>query len=147
MKKFQIKFMRTYSEEDGKKFLMCARCTVGEYLGFPMHYELKDYPERRGVFVTITLNGLLRGCIGFPFPIYSLNEGIPMAALGAAFEDPRFPPLTPQEFPNVKFKVSILSEFQPLDYLDDFELGRDGLYVEYKGLTGLLLPEVAIEHK
>ena len=132
-----------YSEEDGKKFLLSARSAVGKELGFPMNYELKGYPEKRGVFVTITLNKLLRGCIGFPFPVYPLEVAIPLAAREAAFNDPRFPPLTPEEFPYVKFKISILSEMQPMD---DIEIGKDGLYVEYNGYSGVLLPEVAVEY-
>jgi uncharacterized protein (TIGR00296 family) len=52
------------------------------------------FSEKRGVFVTLTKNGSLRGCIGFPYPVMPLGDAIVHAAGAAALEDPRFPPLT-----------------------------------------------------
>ena len=110
--------------------------------------EDKELSEKRGVFVTLTKNGELRGCIGFPYPTMPLGEAIFLAAKSAAFSDPRFPPLNEKEFIEVKVEVSVLSvpkETRPIP--ENIRIGEDGLMCEYEGFGGLLLPQVAIEHK
>lgn len=65
-------------------------------------FELKQKPELNakglGAFVTISKNGELRGCMGFVRSKLDLVETVRLASLAAAFEDPRFPPLTKDEF-------------------------------------------------
>ncbi|MGV8152181.1 MAG: AmmeMemoRadiSam system protein A [Candidatus Nanoarchaeia archaeon] len=105
----------------------------------------KEFKEKKGVFVTLKINGDLRGCIGFPYASHSLGEGIVLASKLAAFEDPRFEPLTKEEFLDVKVEVSVLSEPMPIK-IEDIEIGKHGLMCEYNGQGGLLLPQVAIEN-
>ncbi len=117
----------------------------GKKIRTPGYKELK---EKRGVFVTLTRNGELRGCIGFPYPSMPLGKAIILAAKSAAFGDPRFPPLSEKEFIEVKIEISILSvPEQTESRLENIRIGRDGLMCEYEGLGGLLLPQVAVEHK
>ena len=114
--------------------------------------EIPEYAkEKKGVFVTITKNNELRGCIGFPLPIYPLWEGVIKAARAAAYDDPRFPPLDKSEIKDIKIEISILTvpkeiEGDPKEYPKKIEIGKDGLIVEYDGYSGLLLPQVATEY-
>ena len=70
----------------------------------------KQFSEPSGVFVTLTLNEALRGCIGFSDAIYPLYRAVIDAAQSAAFKDPRFPPLSEEEFKQITIEVSILSK-------------------------------------
>ncbi len=111
----------------------------------------------RGVFVTLhtLVSGekMLRGCIGIPYPIKPLIEATIESALNAAFRDPRFPPLETNELPQLLVEVSVLTPPQPLTVADPREyplhivVGRDGLLVEGDWQRGLLLPQVAVEHR
>jgi uncharacterized protein (TIGR00296 family) len=109
--------------------------------------------EKRGVFVTLTESEELRGCIGFPLPLLPLAEATVKAALSAAFEDPRFPPLRREELERVLVEVSVLSPPEvirvknPRDYPKAVRVGEHGLIVEGLGTSGLLLPQVAVEWK
>ncbi|HEV2449458.1 MAG TPA: TIGR00296 family protein [Thermoplasmata archaeon] len=108
---------------------------------------------RRGVFVTLrtAVDGELRGCIGFPLPNLPLGRAIDDAALAAAAEDPRFPPVGPEELADITIEVSALTPPERLDPIGPEELlarvriGTDGLIVEGEGSGGLLLPQVAVE--
>jgi len=108
----------------------------------------KILKEKRGIFVTLTKHGELRGCIGFPYPTLPLGEAIMQAAKSAAFSDPRFPPLNEKELPEIKIEISILSLPEKIQAKpENIIIGKDGLMCEYSGFGGLLLPQVATEHK
>ena len=72
------------------------------------------FSEKRGVFVTITKKGELRGCIGFPYPVVPLKEALQGAAASAALEDPRFPPVRPDEISGISIEVTVLTPPAPL---------------------------------
>ena len=102
--------------------------------------------EERGAFVTLTINGRLRGCIGNIRGIAPLDETISRMAVSAATEDPRFPALEPGELEKVSIEISVLTPFEKISDPGAIEVGRDGLYIE-KGINrGLLLPQVATEY-
>jgi len=108
----------------------------------------KALEEKRGCFVTLTKNNELRGCIGFPYPFKPLGEAIVSAAKSAAFSDPRFPPLNEKELPEIKIEISILTLPEKIKAgPENIKIGEDGLMCEYEGFGGLLLPQVATEHK
>ncbi len=92
-----------------------------------------------GVFVTITINNALRGCIGFikPMPVV---KGVINAAINAAFNDPRFPPLTIDEFSKASFEVSLLSTPKPAG-INDVKRGV-GVILHCCGRSALFLPQV-----
>jgi uncharacterized protein len=109
--------------------------------------------EERGVFVTLkTLDGGLRGCIGYPYPVMPLGEAVVEAAVSAASRDPRFPEVTADELDAILVEVSALTRPEPIEYSSPKELpkliriGKDGLIVSSRGASGLLLPQVATEH-
>jgi len=107
--------------------------------------------QLRGCFVTLHKDSQLRGCIGFPRPIMPLYEQIIAASKAAAFEDPRFQPLSRNELKNIVIEISILSKPELIkvkdadEYLSNIEIGRDGLIIQGRS-SGLLLPQVATEY-
>jgi AmmeMemoRadiSam system protein B/AmmeMemoRadiSam system protein A len=102
--------------------------------------------EDRGAFVTLTISGQLRGCIGYIRAIKPLYETIAEMAVQAAFHDPRFPPLTKKEFEHTDIEISVLTPMILIDNVDEITVGRDGLYMVRGNYSGLLLPQVPVEH-
>jgi AmmeMemoRadiSam system protein A len=140
--------MVEYTEEDGKKFLRLARQAIeGELTGKSAKIpNKKKFRQARGIFVTLTKKGKLRGCIGFPEPVYSIGESIIKAAKAAAFSDLRFSPVEARELRDIKIEISILTIPQKCKP-EDIQVGKDGIICNYLGYSGLLLPQVATEHK
>lgn len=104
----------------------------------------KHMGEYRGAFTTLHLDGHLRGCIGFVEPIFPLYRTIYETARAAAFEDPRFLPVTIQELPRLEIEISVISSLNAVKP-DEIEVGSHGLMISHDGRRGLLLPQVAIE--
>jgi AmmeMemoRadiSam system protein A len=103
------------------------------------------FGEARGLFVTLRRRGELRGCIGTLAPEGDLSRTVPKFALRAAFSDPRFPPLSAEELLETDIEISVLTPPAPLEDPEALEIGRDGLILEARGRSGLLLPQVATE--
>jgi AmmeMemoRadiSam system protein A len=101
--------------------------------------------ESRGVFTTLYLRSELRGCVGYALPITSLYQAVIETARGAAFEDPRFPPVNASELADLKVSLSVLSPLKPIR-AEQVEIGRHGLLVTLGTRRGLLLPQVPLEH-
>jgi len=109
------------------------------------------FREKRGIFVTLTKAGELRGCIGFPYPVMPLGDAIEDAAVAAATGDPRFPPVHSDELASIRLEVTILTTPIPLEgdpgkRFEKVDVGRHGLIVRGRGMSGLLLPQVATEY-
>ena len=102
--------------------------------------------ERRGAFVTLHLEGMLRGCVGFVQPTRGLYQTIIEAALAAAFHDPRFLPVSEEEAPALQVEISVLSPLKPIAP-EAIVVGRHGLVVSRGSHRGLLLPQVAVEQE
>ena len=111
-----------------------------------------SFSEHGGVFVTISEHpsGALRGCIGYPEPVFSIVDSLKMSA-SAACHDPRFDDLTFEETGKCIFEVTLLTVPEeiryddPDDLIGSIEIGQDGLIMEFKGSRGLLLPQVPVE--
>ncbi|HHN73052.1 MAG TPA: AmmeMemoRadiSam system protein A, partial [Thermopetrobacter sp.] len=98
---------------------------AGELDARTVHELLERHPElgeNRASFVTLHRHGALRGCIGSILPVRPLIEDVIHNARAAAFEDPRFPPLTAEELPEVDIEVSLLTLPRPLPYDDVADL-------------------------
>jgi len=110
------------------------------------------FMELRGAFVTLNTfpDNMLRGCIGYPYPVFPLSKTISEAAK-AACHDPRFPDLSSGEAERVTVEVTVLTVPEPLgaltpnEIIEAVKIGRDGLIIEYNGRRGLLLPQVPVE--
>ncbi len=123
-----------------------AKGFEGERPVLPAHRELG---EKRGVFVTLLTwpSRELRGCIGFPLPVLPLAEAVVEAARHAAFNDPRFMPLSKEELDKIVIEVSVLTvPHETKDVMQELVIGKHGIICEWNGFSGLLLPQVAVEH-
>ena len=102
---------------------------------------------RAGAFVTLRIRGNLRGCIGYPEPELLLVDVVDRCAVSAALADPRFPPVSPDEWNDIDLELSILGPIESVGDIGEVIIGRDGLIVEFGRRRGLLLPQVAVEWK
>ena len=100
--------------------------------------------EYRGAFTTLHLHGKLRGCIGYVFATQSLYRTVAETARSAAFDDPRFEPVSKEEAPDLKIEISVLSPLKPIAP-GELVIGKHGLVVSYGSRRGLLLPQVPVE--
>lgn len=104
--------------------------------------------EHKATFVTLTLAGQLRGCIGSLIAHRPLIDDLISNAKAAAFDDPRFYPLSPEEFKKVMVEVSLLSTPEPLLYnsIEDLKTkvctGEDGIILQSQGRKATFLPQV-----
>ena len=120
--------------------------------GLKVRPERPDLPrdsffmEKRGVFVTLNQNKKLRGCIGYTEPLYALKDGLKLACLKAALEDPRFPPLQKEELETIEVEISILGEPQLLSDPLSIQIGVHGLVLVHGRNKSILLPQVALDY-
>ncbi|MBI3840437.1 MAG: TIGR00296 family protein [Thaumarchaeota archaeon] len=150
---------RRLSMDEGRAAVDLARASLVHRVRgtspAPRSWEQGPFSELRGAFVTFYTGSRapdgLRGCIGFPYPVKKLGDAIVEAALAAASEDPRFPPITAAELDSVVVEVSILTPPQELepemrtDLPSLVRIGIDGLIISSRGASGLLLPQVATD--
>ncbi len=153
-----IVLKKEFSKDQGNILLKLTRCTIGEKLGVAGHIREKNavmkeiegqmFNEKLGTFVTLHLNGALRGCIGTLESAETVKNGIIRNAVNAAFHDPRFPELTADEFNSVQLEVSILSAPMPLEYKDSQDLlsklqpDIHGVIIKKGGSSATFLPQV-----
>jgi len=149
--------MERITKEHAEVMVREARRTIEHYMrtGKLARAQLpKDIDIPVGVFVTLKKDRKsgerLRGCIGFPEPIYEFSRALAKAAVSAAFSDPRFPPVEEEELSDISIEVSLLSAPHPLEVPrkelpSAIEVGKHGIVVERGINKGLLLPQVAVE--
>lgn len=149
---------QTLDAEEGLLLLKLARDTLREKLGrqppsagaerLQSALQTPRLQVHRGTFVTLTIGGSLRGCIGNLIPADPLVESIRRNAVQAAFQDPRFKPLTEEELDQVAIEVSILTDPQPLPYASAQELLQklhphlDGVIIRQGYASATFLPQV-----
>ncbi|HEX2969217.1 MAG TPA: AmmeMemoRadiSam system protein B [Bacteroidales bacterium] len=102
--------------------------------------------EPMGVFVTLKIDGALRGCIGRFISSEPLYEVVQASAVSSAFEDPRFPPLTRKEFEKTDFEITVLGPLKRIKSIDELILGKHGIYMRKDMRSGTMLPQVATEN-
>jgi len=138
------------TNDEARDLLALARRAIGHYLetGERLRPDLANpkFKEKRGVFVTLKLDGELRGCIGYPLPHKPLAEAVAEMAVAAASQDPRFDPLAPGELDRTELEISVLSLPEPAARPEEVEVGRHGIIVSRGYSRGLLLPQVPLEH-
>jgi len=145
---------QSLNEEQGQILVKLARQTIEERLDKrsikvdPDSMRDSVFKEKRGTFVTLTINKQLRGCIGNLDSTNSIVDGIERNAINAAFRDPRFPALKADELDRVDIEVSILTEPQPLEYRDSNDLlsklrvNVDGVILRKGSASATFLPQV-----
>ena len=133
-----------------RPLLRRARAAIARAIGVddgPLFADSIPGDLHAGAFVTIRINGKLRGCIGYPDPDLPLLEVVERCAVSAALSDPRFPPLSAAEWDEVDLELSVLGPIEAVVDIAEVVVGRHGLIVESGHHRGLLLPQVAVEWK
>lgn len=102
--------------------------------------------EHRGAFVTLKKHGELRGCIGHIIGDRPLAQTVAEMAAAAAFEDPRFLPVTKDELADLEIEISVLTPPRQINNADEIQVGLHGIILQQGGRSGLLLPQVASEY-
>lgn len=145
-----------FSDEEGELAVTTARRVIESHVKREKISGL-DLPEsfknKFGVFVTLTTHPQdeLRGCIGYPEPIISLEDALKDSAISASSRDPRFPPVKSQELGGITVEVSLLTPPEEIkvkrcqDLPNQIHIGEDGLIVQKGWNRGLLLPQVPVE--
>ncbi|MDR0758886.1 MAG: AmmeMemoRadiSam system protein A [Treponema sp.] len=148
----------TITEEERNVLLRDARETIAAVLEnrSPVYNRSPEMKEAArsgasalmrpcGAFVTLHKTGRLRGCIGRMAPPDPLEKTVRTLAVEAAFRDPRFPPLSRDELDICRIEISALSPMEPCADPRQVTVGVHGLYLAYRGRTGVLLPQVPVE--
>jgi len=140
----------TLTAEDKGQLLRLARSAVEEFVARGAVIEDRTgnpkFLPPKGVFVTLKKRGELRGCIGFIEPVAPLSRALIQAAIYAATEDPRFPPVGTAELKALEFEVSVLTPLKEIANPAQLQVGRHGLVISRGGQRGLLLPQVPVEN-
>ena len=139
------------SDEEKKILKEIALTSIKDSLaGKPIAQPIlnSQYPvlnSKCGAFVSLHKQGRLRGCIGHFGEDVPLHEIVAEMARAAAFEDPRFMPVTKDELEDIDIEISVLTPMRRIQSLDEFELHRHGIYIRRGYHSGTFLPQVADE--
>ncbi|MCX6566604.1 MAG: AmmeMemoRadiSam system protein B [Candidatus Aminicenantes bacterium] len=101
--------------------------------------------ERAGAFVTLRVNGGLRGCLGMFEPLMPLYQVVQEMAVASATRDGRFPPVRPGELKDILIEVSVLTPMRKIKDIREIQLGKHGIYIQKGFQHGTFLPQVATE--
>jgi AmmeMemoRadiSam system protein A len=140
-----------FSQKEKETLLKIARNTVQTYVstrnrpvidtaGFTENLKLHT-----GAFVTLKVNGELRGCIGRFTADVPLFQVVQDMAVSSSTEDTRFMPVTPGEVPKLVIEISVLSPMKRIHSADEVVLGKHGIYIKQGWSSGTFLPQVATE--
>ena len=99
-----------------------------------------------GAFVTLKIDGALRGCIGRFISSDPLYEVVQASAVSSAFGDPRFAPLSKDEFYKTEFEITVLGPLKRIQDINEIVLGKHGIYIKKDNRSGTMLPQVATEN-
>lgn len=131
------------------EYVMLAKKSLEHYvkynkkIGVPEGLNSELMNARCGAFVSIKKHGMLRGCIGTIEPTKrNLAEEIIENAISAGTRDPRFPPVTEEELPELIYSVDVLKEPEPILSIDELDPKRYGVIVSKGFRKGLLLPDL-----
>lgn len=144
--------MHRLTPEQGMLLLAIARAIITKKLGiFASIAKTTDHPwlnEPAATFVTLKLDGELRGCIGSLKAHHSLMNDLQTNAIAAAFEDPRFSPLTKEDLDRISIEVSLIGDAEPITFADEADAlaqlrpHSDGIIFECGRYRSTFLPQV-----
>ena len=143
----------TLDANEKKELLNIAQLAIEESVLRNRRLEVDDtkvsakLKKRLGAFVTLHLNGNLKGCIGRFEPDQALYEVVIDMAIAASRHDTRFTPVTKEELQKIKLEISVLTPRIKATSIDEIEVGKHGIYVKHGSKNGTYLPHVATEMK
>jgi AmmeMemoRadiSam system protein B/AmmeMemoRadiSam system protein A len=143
----------TLSDDDKAQLLKLARAVLEQYVKTGKTPRPEDIgititpgmSQIMGAFVTLKINGELRGCIGEIAPRRPLYKAVIDHAVDAAVNDPRFSPVTENELPLLEYEISALTPPSPVGSYKDIVIGKHGMTIEKQGRMAVFLPQVAPE--
>lgn len=145
-------FKFTLNEREQKILSQYARHSISQgFKGVVVRHVLLEDPRceslcvPRGCFVTLRIDGGLRGCIGTMQATGPLYQNVAHMAYEAAFNDPRFSPLTPTEWKATSCEISVLGPLSHCPSVGEVVLGRHGLLLQKGEKSGVFLPEVPVD--
>lgn len=139
------------NEKDRKDLLQIARSTIAEFLkikriaGIDPDSLSLTLKKECGAFVTLKENGRLRGCIGRFDASEPLYKTVQEMAVASSTQDYRFKPVGAGELPELEIEISVLTPMRRIGSVDDFQLGKHGIYIKKENRAGTFLPQVAYE--
>ena len=142
----------SFTDEERKELFTIAKNSIRSLLFDNKKYIIDEKPisenlrKPLGAFVTLSIHGELRGCIGRFISSEPLYNVVQESAISAAFEDPRFPQLTKEEYAKTHFEITVIGPLKKISNINEIILGKHGIYIK-KGLSsGTMLPQVATEN-
>ncbi len=141
-----------FTDEEAEQLFKIARSSISTMLNehrrqvIDPQEVLPALKRNMGAFVTLKINGKLRGCIGsfvFSEPLYEI---VNQMAVASAFNDSRFLPLTKEEFKNVEIEISVIGPLKKINDISEIIRGKHGIYIKKDFRSGTMLPQVAIEN-
>ena len=135
-----------------KEMEICLKIARDSISDFVIHGKKSDYAgdearlfESGAAFVTLNIQGRLRGCIGHVVASLPLWECVREMAIAAATQDPRFPKMQKSEMGDLELEISVLTPPREMSNTEDIEVGKHGLIISKGYFSGLLLPQVPVE--
>jgi len=132
--------------EDKRTLCDLARATIrAKALNEPLPEipaDTEGLRRKAGAFVSLHRRGMLRGCIGYIAAVAPLAQAVQEMALSAAFQDPRFEPLSADELDDLDIEISVLTPFVKVPGPETIVVGSHGLMIRKGHASGLLLPQV-----
>jgi MEMO1 family protein len=141
----------TFTDQEREQLFRIARNSISERLDNRQHTDNEKpvsdkLSEHMGAFVTLKINGELRGCIGRFVSSDPLYEVVGASAISSAFGDPRFTPLTREEYQKSELEITVLGPLKRIHNINEIILGRHGIYIKKDDHSGTMLPQVATEN-
>ena len=138
--------------EEKKQLFAIAKGSIQSMLDHNGIFAIdeKSIPENlkkpMGAFVTLKINGVLRGCIGRFISSEPLFKVVQESAISSAFEDPRFSPITKNEYKNTEIEITVIGPLKRIKNINEIVLGKHGIYIKKDNRSGTMLPQVATEN-
>lgn len=142
----------SFTEEEKARLFTIARNSIQSKLADTRGKVTEEkkmsakFLKPMGAFVTLKINGALRGCIGRFISSDSLYEVVKASAISSAFGDPRFSPLTKEEYKKTEIEITVLGPLEKINNINEIVLGKHGIYIKKDSSSGTMLPQVATEN-
>jgi AmmeMemoRadiSam system protein A len=142
----------SFTKSEKEMLFSIARNSIRTMLYDGKQYTIDDkkIPEALkkpyGAFVTLKIDGKLRGCIGRFLSSEPLYKVVQASAISSAFDDHRFYPLTKEEYEKTELEITVLGPMKKINNINEIVLGKHGIYIKKDFRAGTMLPQVAIEN-